>query len=253
MGYYDRWKPYVSVAERKALAAKKIAEATKKGQKFNPITITGRIIAKTFWGKAWCEHLEKYCDHENRLSRGRTYVRNGSVIDLQVSQGQVNAQVMGSSLYKVKIEIEPMPDKYWQSLVKTCSGKIDSLIELLQGKFSKAVMSVLIDQESKLFPSSQEILMKCSCPDYAYMCKHIAAVLYGIGAAIDTQPEWLFSLRHVDHLQLISSAAKSELLTPTTSTDIDESDLSSLFGIELETPAPKPIKKQVTKKKPPSN
>jgi uncharacterized Zn finger protein len=238
MGYYGGWAPYVPVAERRAIAAEKIKKMQKKGQRFNPIHIEGRTIAKTFWGKAWCDNLENYSDYENRLPRGRTYVRNGSVIDLQVTKGKVNAQVMGSSLYKVVIEVKPMPNNKWKNLVKVCAGKIDSLIELLQCKFSKAVMSILIDKEAELFPSPQEISMSCSCPDYAGMCKHIAAVLYGIGAAIDTNPEWLFSLRHVDHLKLLASAATSEILSTTqpSSNAIGDGDLSTIFGIEMEEP-----------------
>lgn len=242
MGYYGHWAPYVSVAKRKELAAKKIKEAQKKGKALNPINIEGRTIAKTFWGKAWCENLEKYSDYENRLPRGRTYVRNGSVIDLQVTQGKVEAQVMGSSLYKITIQIKTMPEGKWQSLIKTCAGKIDSLIELLQGKFSKAVMSILIARETELFPSPNEISMSCSCPDHAGMCKHIAAVLYGIGAAIDTLPEWLFTLRHVDHLKLIASAATNEILNAPqpSSNAIADGELSSLFGIEMQQPIAAP-------------
>lgn len=250
MGYYG-WAPYVSAAKRKEIAAKKIKEGQKKGKIFNPIVIEGRTIAKTFWGKAWCDNLENYSDYENRLPRGRTYVRNGSVIDLQVTQGKVEAQVMGSSLYQITIQVKPMPASKWQNLVKSCAGKIDSLIELLQGKFSKAVMSILIAKEAELFPSPREISMSCSCPDHAGMCKHIAAVLYGIGAAIDNLPEWLFSLRHVDHLRLIASAANNEILNAPqlSSNAIKESDLSSVFGIEMEEPKSSKIATSSVKKK----
>src|ERR1700722_17461199 len=149
MGRYSRdfWPKYVSVAERKQKAEKHAQSLKKKGQSLNPVVIEGRTIAKTFWGKAWCENLEAYSDYENRLPRGRTYVRNGSVIDLQISKGQVKAQVMGSSLYNVVINIKPMIEDKWKALVKLCSGKIDSLVELLQGKFSKAVMQTMTEKE----------------------------------------------------------------------------------------------------------
>ncbi len=236
MGYYNGWAPYVSVAERRRIAEKKVQDARIKGKPMNPIVLVGKVIAKTFWGKAWCDNLENYSDYENRLPRGRTYVRNGSVIDLQVTRGSVQAQVMGSSLYKVSVQVTPMPLHKWKSLIDTCSGKIASLIELLQGKFSKAVMSILIAKEAELFPSPKEISMSCSCPDHAGMCKHIAAVLYGIGAAIDTQPEWLFLLRQVDQFELIAASATTQALMTSqpSSTAIAESDLSQLFGIELE-------------------
>jgi uncharacterized Zn finger protein len=237
VGYYGRWAPYVPVAKRKELAAKKIKAMKKKGIVLDPIIIEGRTIARTFWGKAWCDNLENYSDFENRLPRGRSYVRNGSVIDIQVSKGRVDARVMGSSLYEVTIQVKPMAKERWQKLVKECAGKIDSLIELLQGKFSHAVMSILIAEEAELFPSPKEISMECSCPDYAYMCKHCAATLYGIGAAIDSQPEWLFSLRHIDHLELITSATASEIAsTQSASNAIEDSELSTLFNIEIERP-----------------
>lgn len=238
MGRYDDeygWPRYVSVAERKLKAAKHIAALNKKGKTCYPVVIEGKTIAKTFWGKAWCENLEVYSDFESRLPKGRTYVRNGSVIDLQITQGQVKAQVMGSKLYRITIEIKPMLEEKWKKLIKACAGKIDSLIELLQGKFSKAVMEIMTQQESGLFPKPREIKMHCSCPDYAGMCKHIAAVLYGVGATLDTKPEELFVLRHVDHMDLMTSAHSSETLMQNQIHEnlLDENELSTLFGIEM--------------------
>lgn len=241
MSKYDEyddygWPRYVPVAERKCKAAKHIAALKKKGKICHPVVIEGRTIAKTFWGKAWCENLEVYSDFESRLPKGRTYVRNGSVIDLQITQGQVKAQVMGTKLYHITIEIKPMLEVKWKELIKACAGKIDSLIELLQGQFSKAIMEIMSQKESGLFPKPHEIKMKCSCPDYAGMCKHIAAVLYGVGATLDTNPEWLFVLRHVDHKDLITSAHSSETLTQNQISEniLDENELSTLFGIELD-------------------
>lgn len=230
------WAPYVSVAERKQEAAALIKESNKKGIKLNPITIQGRKIATTFWGKAWCENLEAYSDYENRLPRGRSYVLNGSVIDLQVKKGEVIAQVMGSSLYKITIQVKPMPETKWQALVKECAGKIDSMIELLQGKFSKSVMEIITKKEGGLFPSPQEITMHCSCPDSARLCKHIAAVMYGIGVSLDLKPDWLFALRHVDHIDLIASVSSEDSLMQdhVAENALADSDLASLFGIEMD-------------------
>lgn len=236
MGYYDYgWQKYVSVAERKQKAAKHINSLKKKGATLNPVVIEGRSIATTFWGKAWCDNLESYSDYENRLPRGRTYVRNGSVIDLQVTKGLVKAQVMGSSLYNISITIKPMIESKWKALIDTCAGKIDSMIELLQGKFSKAVMKIITEKEVGLFPNPKEISMKCSCPDHAGMCKHIAAVLYGIGSSLDIKPEWLFCLRHVDHMDLIATAGTAgTLIQGNVGADLAEEDLSSMFGIEMD-------------------
>jgi len=208
MGWESSWgyPPYVKVAERKKQAARKIAQLKKKGHAIEPIVVEGRTIATTFWGKAWCKHLEKYSDYENRLPRGRTYVRNGSVIDLKLNPGTIKALVSGSSIYTVEITIDPFSPSKWEALIKECSGKIDSLIELLQGTFSKGVMEVIMHAEKGLFPHSHEIKLKCSCYDWTDMCKHAAAALYGIGAHLDDRPEDLFLLRQVDHTALLTQA-----------------------------------------------
>jgi len=205
MGYFG-WKPYVPVAKRRKQAEKVAAKMQKKGATLTPV-IGGRgSIAKTFWGKAWCENLERYSDYENRLPRGRTYVRNGSVIDLKISEGAIQAQVMGSSLYKVEVKVAAVPGSQWQAIGADCAGSIDTLVELLQGKLSKAVMERICTPKTGLFPAPKEISFTCSCPDWASMCKHVAAVLYGIGARLDNQPDLLFSLRRVDAKDLVAQA-----------------------------------------------
>ena len=244
---YGGWAPYVSVAERRAKTQKLILKMQKKGAVFNPVENIGRVIAKTFWGKSWCKNLESYSDYASRLPRGRSYVRNGSVIDLKIFPGSIQAQVMGSELYQISIAMTSMPDDKWQSLVSECSGQIDSVVELLQGKFSKSVMSIMTESSQGLFPKPSEIKFSCSCPDWAGMCKHIAAVMYGIGARLDVQPEFLFTLRQVDHLDLIKKAAVFDNLPGAASQEsaISEEDLSALFGIEMaeEIEKPKELKK----------
>jgi len=257
MSWY-RFKPYVSVAKRKQNAEKQAKKLKKKGEECYPVIIEGRTIASTFWGRAWCDHLESYSDYANRLPRGRTYVRNGSVIDLKVGQGEIAALVSGSSIYKVKISIAQVATSKWNNIVKKCAGKIDSLIELLQGKFSTGVMQMMTNPEGGLFPHPNEIKLSCSCPDWADMCKHVAAVLYGVGARLDNRPEELFMLRQVDHAELIAKAGTASL----TQSSMDQSDkmlagsdLSSLFSIDMgdssqKDPAPSNKSKQLKKKTP---
>src|SRR5947208_12430177 len=208
----------------------------KKGHAVSPVTVEGRTIAKTFWGKAWCENLEGYSDFANRLPRGRTYVRNGSVIDLQIGPGEIQALVSGSDIYRVVVRVVPVTKARWESICKDCAGAIDSLIELLQGRFSKGVMERICQQNNGLFPSPKEIQFSCSCPDWAYMCKHVAAVLYGIGARLDRQPELLFRLHKLDEEELISSAGR-ELPLARKGGDsgkiLSTGDLSELFGLDL--------------------
>jgi uncharacterized Zn finger protein len=235
-GSYGGWAPYVSVAERKKKAAKKVATLQKKGKVINPVRIDGRVIARTFWGKSWCDNLEAYSDFSNRLPRGRTYVRNGSVIDLQIGKGKITALVSGSSIYEVEISIAALDKKHWKALIGQCSGQIDSLVELLQGKFSRGVMEVMTCKQRGLFPDPQQIEMNCSCPDGAVMCKHVAAVLYGVGARLDESPELFFRLRNVDHSELITAAGAANTVTRAVKKDkvLKSVDLSGIFGIELD-------------------
>jgi uncharacterized Zn finger protein len=233
---YYGFRPYVSVGARRAQAARELVKLQKKGRKISPVVIEGRTIAGTFWGEAWCDNLERYSDFANRLPRGRTYVRNGSVVDLQVGPGCVTALVSGSTIYDVKVTVGSVPRARWSAICKDCSGAIDSLIELLQGRFSKGVMTRLCEEKTGLFPSPKEILFTCSCPDWASMCKHVAAVLYGIGARLDRQPELLFTLRKVDQQDLIAKAG-SDLSKarkkPAGAKVLASEDLSEMFGIEI--------------------
>ena len=249
--YDDYYPAYVSVAERRAKAAREMDKLRKKGQVVSPVVIEGRKIAATFWGKAWCEHLESFSDFSNRLPRGRSYVRNGSVVDLQILPGKVTARVAGSSLYSVEITIQSLATAQWKKLCGRCAGQIGSLIDLLKGKLSDGVMQVMTARDDGLFPAPAQIEMDCSCPDYAGMCKHIAAVLYGVGARLDLQPELLFRLREVDHTELITQAADVSTLTARTGSKrktIAADQLSDVFGIDIATDEPVPPCEPKTRK-----
>ena len=249
MSYFG-WKPYVPVAERRKQAEKAAAKARKAGADLAPIEAYRGAIAKTFWGKAWCDNLEHYSDYANRLPRGRTYVRNGSVIDFKLSPGEVRAQVMGSSLYHVEVTIGAVPDAHWRAIGAACAGSIDSLIELLQGKLDKGVMARICAPGTGLFPTPKEIRFSCSCPDSASMCKHVAAVLYGVGARLDQQPNLLFALRDVDAGDLVALASTAPpKANDTTAADrvLDDSALADVFGIEMADFSPAPPKKALKK------
>lgn len=229
------WPRYVTVAERREQARKKMEKLRKKGMEIQPILIEGRTIARTFWGKAWCDHLESYSDFENRLPRGRTYVRNGSVCHLGVESGEISAIVSGTTLYTATIAVKPLAKKRWDEVKKQCSGQIGSLLELLQGKFSTSVMAVVTDKTNGLFPAPAEISFACTCPDWADMCKHVAASLYGVGARLDENPEMLFLLRGVDHQELISVDPMVAIGTVEKGgrRRIADDSLSDVFGIDL--------------------
>jgi uncharacterized Zn finger protein len=247
------WRPYVSVTARRRQAARLLSGLKKAGRVVSPVEIEGRRITTTFWGTAWCENLERYSDYANRLPRGRTYVRNGSVIDLQVSPGKVTALVSGSEVYEVNVEVATVPATQWRALRRDCTGAIDSVVELLQGRLSAGVMARVCAPRTGLFPGPKEIAFRCSCPDWAGMCKHVSAVLYGIGARLDSRPDLLFLLRSVDPQDLIAKAdsglrsrkARREKV-------LDAGNLSEIFGIDIANSSPRavpPVRRKATRRK----
>jgi len=234
MSFY--WRPYVPVAQRRAKALKKMEKLRKQGIPVQPVEIEGRTIARSFWGKAWCDHLESFSDFSNRLPRGRTYVRNGSVCHLEIKKGRIEAMVSGSELYQVAVDIKPLKSSHWKSIKQLCSGMIGSMLELLQGRLSDHVMSIVTHRHQGLMPLPKEISLKCSCPDWAVMCKHVAAVMYGVGSRLDAVPELLFTLRGVNADELITT----DMALPVPSTQsyqniIADDKISDIFGIEMDT------------------
>jgi uncharacterized Zn finger protein len=229
-----------SVAERRQAAARDAQRLTKRlaktGRQRAPVAIDGRTIARSFWGKAWCDNLESYRDYEYRLPRGRSYLRSGAVLDLNVQPGRITAVVAGSrpKPYDVEIKIKSLPAAHWGQIKTQCAGHVGSLIELLEGRLPERVMQIITHKEQGLFPKPAQIEMSCSCPDWATMCKHVAAAMYGVGARFDSQPELIFTLRKVDHGELIAAATEIEISKPRTGRrKLADEDLGSVFGIEL--------------------
>ncbi len=240
--YYDYGYPrYVSVGEKRARARRKLEQLRKKHPGIRPVVIEGNTLVHTWWGKAWNSNLGKYADYENRVGRGRSYLRHGAVLDLQISPGRVSSLVQGSrgNPYKITIEIKPISRSIWKKIKVACEGQVASLQELLDGRFPKDLMELFTAKGSGLFPSPKEIEFKCSCPDWAYMCKHVAATLYGIGTRLDEDPSLFFILRKLKMEDLITQAVRdksAKLLKQAekkTSRVIDDADIGDVFGIEL--------------------
>jgi uncharacterized Zn finger protein len=229
--YDDDYSRYVSAAERKGQAAKQLENMRRKGEEPEPVTVTARNIAKTFWGQAWNRHIESFQDYASRLPRGRSYLRQGAVVDLKIGEGEIRAQVLGSELYQVHIRIDKLEPERWTAIRKACAGRISSLIDLLQGKLSPEIIAVLCEPDTGLFPASDEIKLICDCPDWADLCKHLAAVLYGVGARLDEKPELFFLLRGVDRRELLEADWSENVQGETT---LDSEDLGGMFGIELD-------------------
>ncbi|HCS54932.1 SWIM zinc finger family protein [uncultured Rubinisphaera sp.] len=231
------WQPYVSVGERKRQGYAEARRLIGKGHQLKSITISGNKIAKTFWGEAWCKHLEKYSDFSNRLPRGRTYARNGSIAHLEITSGKITAMVCGSELYQVEISIEPLAQEIWKILCGECTTSVHSVLDLMRGKLPKNVIQSLTHPKTGMFPRNAEIELDCDCPDGANLCKHLAAVLYGVGNRLDQSPELLFLLRGVQQTDLISSSLNGRvdsLLGNEEVASLDNSDLSEIFRIDLD-------------------
>ncbi|SPF38640.1 conserved hypothetical protein [Candidatus Desulfosporosinus infrequens] len=256
MAYDSGFPEYIPVAEKRKQAQKSVEKLKKKNPDISPVIIEGSKLTKTWWGKSWNKNLESYSDYSNRIGRGRSYVRHGAVLDLKMTQGKITGLVQGSASkpYQVTIVIQTLPKNIWEALTNDCAGKIDSLQELIDGKFPKALAEMFTAKGKGLFPAPKEISLKCSCPDYATMCKHVAAVLYGVGARLDDDPSLFFALRDVKIEDLISEtiSKKAQTLLEKSRVKsrrvIEDSDISGMFGIELETEVNKQLKGSVTKK-----
>jgi uncharacterized Zn finger protein len=234
--YEYEWPEYISVAEKRRQAEKELAKLRKKGQAAAPVVVQGQKIVKNFWGLSWCSNLERYSDFASRLPRGRSYVRNGCVIDLQIEKGKIKAKVSGSALYTVAITIAPVAAKHWRAICADCAGTIDSLVELLQGRLARNVMDRVCREGDGLFPAPGEIKLSCSCPDSAGMCKHVAATLYGVGARLDEAPQLLFALRGVDEGDLLAGAGQEAMMSKTAPDSrmvLAGNDVAALFGLDM--------------------
>lgn len=240
--YRSRFYKSDTVGERKAKATKALEKLGKKGV-FQPVSVQGPL-AVTWWGKAWNRNLEGYADYSNRIGRGRSYVRSGSVIDLRVMEGGVEALVQGSRSqpYKIGIDIATLYAPSRKRLAEACAGKLESAEALLAGRFPEDLQGMLASEASGLFPNPKQIKFSCSCPDWASMCKHVAATLYGVGVRFDQDPALFFMLRGIKVEELVGDVVRKsadQLLKArgrgeSTRLDLDNAGLGGLFGLELE-------------------
>ena len=229
-----------SAVELRAKAKDSVKRAGKKGKDYEPVRCNTRRgpICETWWGQAWCENLERYADYANRIDRGKSYVRSGAVIDLNVSEGKVTAKVQGRrrAPYKVEIRIGRLPEEQCQAIIERCSRKIESLETLVKGEFPDELKDIFTEKGG-LFPTPRDISFSCSCPDWAMMCKHVAAVMYGIGVRFDENPFYFFTLRGIDPDRFISVAVESsvermlEHANVKSDRIIRDEDLTELFGV----------------------
>lgn len=236
MGFY---KAYESVAEKKLKAERKLKKLRKSDPTVEPVILTGRTIAKSWWGKSWCTNLESYADYSNRITRGKSYVKQNAILDLKVNTGRVESKINGSGnkIYNCTIDIDKVTQKSWDKIMLHCENKISTLDALLNGDFSDDLLKLFSDHSYGLFPSPDEIHFDCDCPDVAYMCKHIAATLYGIGAKFDQDPLLFFTLRQIETEKLIQKSIEKKIdnmltnVGKKTSRTLDKAFINDIFGL----------------------
>ncbi|MBI4816150.1 MAG: type IV toxin-antitoxin system AbiEi family antitoxin domain-containing protein [Deltaproteobacteria bacterium] len=238
-GSYSSWSgydsPFYSPPTTGEIEARAHRDARSMGGALSPVRVQGRLIARSFWGRAWCDHLESHADFSNRLPRGRKYVRNGAVIDLRISMGRVIAKVSGTRLYQIDITIDRLAKAQSDAIERAISSSVGTLVELLEGKLSEETLRLLSDRDRGVFPRPREFHFSCSCPDSASMCKHVAATLYGVGARLDAEPLLLFKLRGIDPDALIARPGErlAQTASATSQRILEDDDLSAMFGIDL--------------------
>lgn len=237
--YWDNGSYSQPTAEEiRARAEASQRRSREKGTVWEPVTVQGRTIAKSWWGAAWCENLERYADYESRLDRGKRYVRSGAVVDLKIQKGKVSARVQGTrkTPYKVDIRISPLSEEKCQAVIQKCGRKLRTIEELAAGCFPEEMKELFLGQDG-LFPTPREISFQCSCPDWALMCKHVAAALYGVGTRLDEDPTLFFVLRGIDMGRFLDvtlgNRVESMLQNAQKPSEriLEGEDLTALFGV----------------------
>ena len=237
------WKDILEYEQPDAASLKKKAKESaerekKKGKILEPVKVSGRQIVQSWWGKAWCDNLERYADYASRLERGKRYVRTGTVVDLKINKGKVTARVQGRrrAPYKVSVRISPLSEQRCQEIIAECGNQIENVEQLLSGNIPLGLQE-LFTSKNGLFPSSREISFDCSCPDWALLCKHVAAVLYGIGVRFDENPLLFFTLRGIDVEKFVNVTLENRIEQMIKNADrkservMDDIDLEAVFGV----------------------
>ena len=216
--------------------------AKSKSEIREPIIIEGRTISSSWWGKAWCDNIDIYADFDNRLPRGRNYVRSGCVVDLKIEYGVIRALVVGSrpKPYRVQIDIKPFTDNEVKAFEDKCRNNFESVEDFINGRFPDSFKKYFTSSSLNLFPKVKEMKFSCSCPDWAVLCKHVAAVLYGIGRKLDDDPMLLLRLRGIDTASFSEKIVNREAeklalsssisLPPGRAMDMEEASL--LFSVD---------------------
>ncbi len=220
--------PRMKVADWGKLAQARLADLRADGAlQLNPVHEKSRKLAKNAWGSAWMRQLA-YCEQEGfSLAAGRSLLRHGCVLDVQVGRGTIDALVSGEELYEIHLKLAEPDEEKIEYLREQCGAHIDSLVALLDGKIDASVMQQLCDPEEGLLPLPYEWQMDCNCPDWNEPCPHAAAAIYAAGCLIDAEPRLLFTLRGIEPSTLCE-------VPSTAAADFDATDLANTFGIDID-------------------
>lgn len=239
MAYYNRFPAYQTIDELKTKNIKKKKTYLKKHPDASPIVLEGKL-GKTWWGKSWNQNLERYADYENRLGRGKKYIKAEAILDFHIEEGRIYGEIAGSGrkIYNVDISIDTIDEQDWKQIQKVCGRRIDSLEQLLAGQFPNELKDIFFVKDHGLFPSSSQIHIYCDCPDYARLCKHAAAFLYATSIALDNNPTLFFELRGISMDAFINKALGENLddliekSKQKSNRILEDEDLEALFHLD---------------------
>ena len=224
--YDDEFSPRLKAADLEKQAATRLAEYQAAGEELHPVVNKTRKLARNFWGSAWMKQLALCESGGMCLAPGRTLLRHACVLHVDIQPGSISALVSAEEVFEVELKLESLDEERLDRLAATCSGHIDSLLSLMQGKVDEAVLQQLCHPENGLLPTPEDWHMHCTCPDWAEPCPHAAAAIYAAGCLIDEKPELLFTLRGIQPEALLSAPAPAN--------EIDADKLSAMFGIDLD-------------------
>ena len=226
---------YTTVASLKARAAR-ATKTLKDAEPVIPHPHT-RKMCLTWWGQEWCNNLESYADYRSRLERGRRYVRSNTVVDLKIFANQVKAKVQGTDLYEVTVDFAKPKPADIEKIKKLTGNRIANVEMLLKGNFPDELKELFTQNKPGLFPTPEEIKFDCDCLDWADMCKHVAAVMYGIGIRIDADPLQFFKLRGIDIDEFLTQVVDDKVANMLKNIDVKsdrimkDANVATIFGI----------------------
>lgn len=184
-------------------------------------------FAKNWWAQRWITALERLVD-SGRLSRGRSYARQGQVLSIDETKDGIAARVQGSmrTPYKISIKINHLTDPEWDKVIDALAEQAIFTAQLLAGEMPQDIEQAFERAKVSLFPSKRgDLTTDCSCPDYSNPCKHIAAAHYILGERFDEDPFLIFRLRGRTQEQVMQELRKRRAGSDETEEEVEETEV----------------------------